>query len=179
MNERRSTLRNDLLKFMVRVAKLRLLCKYITLIEIKMYKKENRKEGCALFREASGKGRCKAIQDGGSAGEESGEGNSNVLQDSCLGQRQDSSRDKGAWWATVHGVAKSQTRLSTHRIDAEGAGGAPSTSAHPRSYLCAPAPGGVPQVSSGPWRKLGKRRKERAGHPRHPSGTPSVSHSLA
>ena len=27
--------------------------------------------------------------------------------------------DKGAWWATVHGVAKSQTRLSefhTHRL---------------------------------------------------------------
>ena len=23
--------------------------------------------------------------------------------------------DRGAWWATVHGVAKSQTRLSTHR----------------------------------------------------------------
>ena len=31
-------------------------------------------------------------------------------------------------------------------------------------------------MSSGPWRKLGKRREERAGHPRHPSGTPSVSH---
>ena len=24
--------------------------------------------------------------------------------------------DRGAWWATVHGVAKSQTRLSTHVI---------------------------------------------------------------
>ena len=22
--------------------------------------------------------------------------------------------DKGAWWATVHGAAQSQTRLSTH-----------------------------------------------------------------
>ena len=22
--------------------------------------------------------------------------------------------DRGAWWATVHGVTKSQTRLSTH-----------------------------------------------------------------
>ena len=51
MNERRSTLRNDLLKYVVRVAKLRLLCKYITLIEIKLYKKENRKEGCALSSE--------------------------------------------------------------------------------------------------------------------------------
>ena len=23
--------------------------------------------------------------------------------------------DRGAWWATVHGVTKSQTRLSTHK----------------------------------------------------------------
>ena len=26
--------------------------------------------------------------------------------------------DKGAWWATVHGVAKSQTRLSRHILSA-------------------------------------------------------------
>ena len=26
----------------------------------------------------------------------------------------ENSMDRGAWWATVHGVAKSQTRLSTH-----------------------------------------------------------------
>ena len=37
-----------------------------------------------------------------------GEGNGNPLQYSCL----ESSMDRGAWWATVHGVAKSQTRLS-------------------------------------------------------------------
>ena len=36
------------------------------------------------------------------------EGNGNPLQFSCLGN----SMDKGAWWATVHGVAKRQTRLS-------------------------------------------------------------------
>ena len=30
------------------------------------------------------------------------------LQYSCLGNPM----DRGAWWATVHGVAKSQTRLS-------------------------------------------------------------------
>ena len=24
--------------------------------------------------------------------------------------------DRGAWWATVHGVAKSRTRLSTHTL---------------------------------------------------------------
>ena len=37
-----------------------------------------------------------------------GEGNGNPLQYSCL----ENSMDGGAWWATVHGVTKSQTRLS-------------------------------------------------------------------
>ena len=38
----------------------------------------------------------------------SGEGNGNPLQYSCLGNPM----DRGAWWAAVHGVAKSWTRLS-------------------------------------------------------------------
>ena len=38
----------------------------------------------------------------------SGEGNGNPLQHSCL----ENSMDGGAWWATVHGVTKSWTRLS-------------------------------------------------------------------
>ena len=37
-----------------------------------------------------------------------GEGNCNPLQYSCL----ESSTDGGAWWATFHGVAKSQTGQS-------------------------------------------------------------------
>ena len=37
-----------------------------------------------------------------------GEGNGNLLQCSCL----ENSKDGGAWWAAVHGVEKSQTRLS-------------------------------------------------------------------
>ena len=37
-----------------------------------------------------------------------GEGNGTPLQYSCL----ENPRDGGAWWAAVHGVAKSQTRLS-------------------------------------------------------------------
>ena len=37
-----------------------------------------------------------------------GEGNGNPLQYSCL----ENPMDGGAWWATVHGVAKSWTRLS-------------------------------------------------------------------
>ena len=36
------------------------------------------------------------------------EGNGNPLQYSCL----ENSMDGGAWWAAVHGVAKSRTRLS-------------------------------------------------------------------
>ena len=37
-----------------------------------------------------------------------GEGNGTPLQYSCL----ENSMDRGAWWAAVHGVAKSQKRLS-------------------------------------------------------------------
>ena len=37
-----------------------------------------------------------------------GEGNVNPLQNSCL----ENPMDGGSWWATVHGVAKSRTRLS-------------------------------------------------------------------
>ena len=36
------------------------------------------------------------------------EGNGYPLQDSCL----ENPMDGGAWWTTVHGVAKSRTRLS-------------------------------------------------------------------
>ena len=41
-------------------------------------------------------------------GRSPGEGNGNPLQYSCL----ENPKDGGAWWATVHGVAKSWTRLS-------------------------------------------------------------------
>ena len=42
------------------------------------------------------------------SGRSPGEGNGNPLQCSCLGN----TRDRGAWWAIVHGIAKSQTRLT-------------------------------------------------------------------
>ena len=38
-----------------------------------------------------------------------GEGNGTPLQYSCL----ENPMDGGAWWAAVHGIAKSQTRLKT------------------------------------------------------------------
>ena len=55
--------------------------------------------------------RLPAVRDLGSipgSGRSTGEGNGNPLQYSCL----ENPMDGGAWWATVHGVAKSRTRLS-------------------------------------------------------------------
>ena len=51
-----------------------------------------------------------------------GEGNGNPLQYSCL----ENPMDGGACWATVHGVAKSQTRLRdfTFTLGSEGKGSA-------------------------------------------------------
>ena len=46
------------------------------------------------------------------SGKSPGEGNGNPLQYSCL----ENPMDKGAWLATVHGVTKSQTRLSDFTI---------------------------------------------------------------
>ena len=42
------------------------------------------------------------------SGRSPGEGNGNPLQYSCL----ENPMEGGGWWATVHGVAKSPTRLS-------------------------------------------------------------------
>ena len=43
-------------------------------------------------------------------GRSPGEGHSNTLQYSCL----ESPVDRGAWWATVHGVTKSEALAHTH-----------------------------------------------------------------
>ena len=48
-------------------------------------------------------------------GRHPGRGNGNPLQYSCLGNPM----DRGAWLATVHGVAKSQTCLSVHENNRE------------------------------------------------------------
>ena len=42
------------------------------------------------------------------SGRSPGDGNGNPLWYSCL----ETSMDRGAWWATVHGVAKIRTQLS-------------------------------------------------------------------
>ena len=39
------------------------------------------------------------------SGRSPGEGNGDPLQHPCLGN----ATDRGAWWATVHGITKSQT----------------------------------------------------------------------
>ena len=48
------------------------------------------------------------------SGRSPGEENDNPLQYSCL----ENPMDRGAWWATVHGVAKSWTRLKrlSHKV---------------------------------------------------------------
>ena len=53
--------------------------------------------------------RCRSVDSIPGSGRSPGVGNGNQFQDSCLGN----SMVRGAWQATVHGVAKSQTQLST------------------------------------------------------------------
>ena len=47
------------------------------------------------------------------SGRSPGEGNGNPLQYSCL----ENPMDRGAWWATVHRIAKRQTRLCDFTVD--------------------------------------------------------------
>ena len=67
--------------------------------------------GCSDDKESA----CKAWVPGliPGLGRSPGEGNANPHQYSCL----ENSMDRGTWWATFHGVAKSQTQLmtSTHK----------------------------------------------------------------
>ena len=50
-----------------------------------------------------------------------GEGNDNPLQCSCL----ENPTDRGAWWAVVHCILKSQTRLSDNNNKAKESGAYP------------------------------------------------------
>ena len=47
------------------------------------------------------------------SGRPPGGGNGNPFQYSCL----ENTMDRGAWQATVHGVAKSQIQLTTHTLN--------------------------------------------------------------
>ena len=72
-----------------------------------------------------------------------GEGNGNPFQYSCL----ENPMDRGAWWAAVHRVAQSRTRLkrlSMHACIGEGNG-------NPLQYSClknpwTEEPGGLPSM---------------------------------
>jgi len=60
---------------------------------------------------SEGKASACSVADPGSipgSGRSTGEGNGSPLQYSCL----ENSMDEGAWWAEVHEVTKSWTRLS-------------------------------------------------------------------
>ena len=56
-------------------------------------------------------------------GRSPGEGNGNPLQYSCL----DNSMDRGAWWAAIHGVAKSWRRLKRLSTQVHEVSGRPRT----------------------------------------------------
>ena len=48
------------------------------------------------------------------SGRSPGGGRGSVFQYSCL----ENPRDRGAWWATIHGVAKSRTQFSNFALKA-------------------------------------------------------------
>ena len=77
-----------------------------------------------------------------------GEGNGNPLQYSCL----ENPMDGGAWWADVHGVAESRTRLSNftftfhfHALEKEMA---THSSVLAWRILGVAEPGGLPSMGS-------------------------------
>ena len=72
------------------------------------------------------------------------EGNGSPLQYSCLGD----SMDRGAWWATVHGVAKNQTWLVTNTFTFSSERFLPWTQSEGGilvNGMCVPAEAGEPQ----------------------------------
>ena len=67
---------------------------------------------CGLSGGSDGKESACNVGDLGSipgSGRSLGRGNGNPLQYSCL----ENPMDRGAWWATIHGVSKSWTQLSS------------------------------------------------------------------
>ena len=78
-----------------------------------------------------------------------GEGNGNPLQYSCL----ENPMDRGAWWATVHGVAKSQTWLSDFSFFLSPYPRLPLWLRRWRIRLQCGRPGFDPWVGKVPWRR--------------------------
>ena len=115
----------------------------------------------------------------------SGEDNGTPLQSSCL----KSPRDRGAWWAAVHGVAKSQTRLwdftftfhfhalekemTTHssvlawRIPGTGEpGGLPSMGSHRVGHDCSDLAAAA-AAAGAPWKKSYDQHRQHIKKQRH------------
>ena len=79
--------------------------------ELKREKLRRAKEGLGFAGGSEGKASACNMGDLGSIpglGRSPGEGNDNPLQYSGL----ENSMDRGAWWATVHGVSKSRSQRS-------------------------------------------------------------------
>ena len=79
-----------------------------------------------------------------------GEGNGNPLQYSCL----ENPMDRGAWWATVYGVAKESDR--TEHLAAAAAAARQALAGLPASswgafHSWSLHPGALPPTTTGPW----------------------------
>ena len=81
---------------------------YIVITTVKLIKLTHLSSHMGLLRWLSGKESTCQVGDTGSilgSGRYPREGNGNTLHYSCL----ENPIDRGAWWATIHGVAKSWT----------------------------------------------------------------------
>ena len=85
-----------------------------------------------------------------------GEGNDSPLQCSCL----ENPMDRGAWWAVVHGVSKSQTQLSDNNNKAKESGAYPVWGCRGISTwpFCALRPSGM--VEQGEGQGVAQKRQE-------------------
>ena len=75
------------------------------LIHVPVYMKWGFPGGLVVKNSPANAGDARDVGSIPGSGRYPGEGNGNPLQYSCLGNPM----DRGAWWATVHVVAKSQT----------------------------------------------------------------------
>ena len=88
-----------------------LICGILKMIQMNLFTKYTVREFGMDIGGSEGKASACSVGDVSlipGSGRSRGEGNGNPLQCSCL----ENPTDRGAWWATVYGVAKSQTRLS-------------------------------------------------------------------